>query len=328
MSFLAQQLLQPRDAQLPEIPWVTSLVDHYNTYQASSYHTPSRSRCGSAGAVQFVSGSSRPDDTKIGPHDVDKFTSPRDGVWYPDLLMLGMAWRGSGCSVDAWQGNFNPFAPVSSFQAVDFFTEKLKGAAVKLQWAMPQYAQLTAADRSNLAVASQDSRPDWLSKPGYLHFGALRAYPLMQLRRLCVALHERTLPLDHPAVLTLIHQLLYHLGELKIARDSGAPALLWRSEWDADVSDLLPTLCEEVGQLVKEQKPRTFQSAILLGELAAYLCDWHQPFLLLARRLASVAALWADDLEAQAATSSGVRTKQCLLRMTAQVTFLSAELSV
>ena len=51
-----------------------------------------------------------------------------------------------------------------------------------------------------------DARPSWLPKPAYLEYGTLRAYPLRQLRRLCAALHDRTLPLDRGAVQVLVRQ--------------------------------------------------------------------------------------------------------------------------
>ena len=57
-------------------------------------------------------------------------------------------------------------------------------------------------------LARQDDRPSWLSKPGWLAFAALRAWPLTQMQQLCAALHERLLPLEHPAVQALVRQLV------------------------------------------------------------------------------------------------------------------------
>ena len=62
----------------------------------------------------------------------------------------------------------------------------------------------TDPQRGNVAIAQQDQKPHWLSKPGFLIFGSLRAYPLTQYRQLCEALHKRCLPLGHPAVQTLV----------------------------------------------------------------------------------------------------------------------------
>ena len=145
---------------------------------------------------------------------VDAYTSSSDGVWHPDTISLRMGWEGSGIDggVDGplAGGLFNPFAAVPDSLVVEAFTEQLpqQDGAQALQWAMPQQGSgdASAADRGNLAIACQDLRPGWLSKPGYLAFGALRAYPLTQMRQLCTALHERSLPLGHAAVQTLIRQ--------------------------------------------------------------------------------------------------------------------------
>lgn len=332
MSFLAQQLLLPRDLNPPpEAGWLSYLATHYNCQQSSQYHNPTAKREAFATTVAIVSMERAPEVSKVGPQHVDSFRSAEDGIWYPDSLDPGMGWEGSKSPADAFSGKFNPFGPVPHKKTVDFFTEKLSEEAKGLQWAMPQYGT-TEPDRGNQAIARQESRPHWLSKPGYLDFGSLRAYPCLQLRKLCVALHERRLPLGHSTIQSLISQALYHLGELT---DSTPPRFLWRSEWDTTCSDLLPTLCYEVASLADElaQMPRSYDSVALLGELAAYLSDWHAPFLPLARRLASMSEKWADDLEASvtdAATedSKHVRAKQCLLRMTAQMCHLNGPLDV
>lgn len=111
---------------------------------------------------------------------VDHYMTDRDGVWHPDALSLRM---GSGSAADgvvAGSGSWlNPWAAIPERQLVDAFTQSLPGAAAKLQWALPLYADV-AADRGNLAIARQDEKPSWLSKPAFLEFGALRAFPLLQ----------------------------------------------------------------------------------------------------------------------------------------------------
>ena len=331
-TFLAQQLLLPPDVDLPPVDWKSRLASHYNAHQASAYAAV-EPRQGHDGAVLLVSSDAAIEPTRVGPSHVNSYTTPQHGVWHPDGMRLGMGWQGSGSKADAWTCAFDPFLPVTRQATVDAFTEQLPEEAIELQWAMPQYGTAaTPADRGNLAIATQDARPHWLSKPGYLDFGALRAYPCLQLRKLCVALHERSLPLGHPAVQTLVRQALYHLGTFT---DAAKPALAWRTEWDATKSDLLPVLCEEVGSLADElsQMPRSYESVTLLGEVAAYLSDWHAPFLPLARRFGVMAAEWADDLEvtiqdAAAENSKHVRAKQCLLRMSALVSYANGELSV
>ncbi|WIA28503.1 hypothetical protein OEZ86_011046 [Tetradesmus obliquus] len=217
-SFLAQQLLLP----LPCSPAVaaamqlgglrTSLASHYNTYQRSSYHTVQRQHTAVVGPVSFWSASSAPQLHHVGPQHVDCITSADVGVWYPDSLAPAVAWSGTGTAADrALQlpsGLFNPFVPVEQQQLAENFTEKLPATAGQtnsLQWAMLQVGSraATPAERGNQGIASQDQKPSWLSKPGYLALTNLRSYPLSQLQRLCVALREQSLPLGHPVVLTM-----------------------------------------------------------------------------------------------------------------------------
>lgn len=112
------------------------------------------------------------------------------------------------------------------------------------------------------------SRPNWLSKPGVLAFGSLRSYPLGQLRRLCVALHEGNLPLKEPAVQALVQQTIYHLGELT---DCAEPRRLWRTGWEDDVA---AALCRELDQWADklQDTPREHEAVLLLGEVSSTLC--------------------------------------------------------
>jgi hypothetical protein len=255
---------------------------------------------------------------------VDHYSRREDGIWHPDSLRLRMGWQGCGSpgDVPSSTGWFNPFATVPNSLMVEGLTEQLPGGAERLQWAMPQYGsgKATAANRGNLAIAQQDEHPAWLSKPGYLAFGALRSYPLTQMRQLCTALHERCLPLGHPAVQTLVRQALYHCGEITVSQP---PSLLWRTDWAAD-GDMLPTLFDELSKLAEQldQTQREHDAVLLLGEVAGYLSAWHQPLRDVALRFAAMAERWAEDLEATAleatpAAARPVRAKQCLLRMTA-----------
>jgi hypothetical protein len=159
----------------------------------------------------------------------------------------------------------------------------------------------TPADRGNEPAAFQDRRPAWLSKPGFLAFGALRSYPLGQLRRLCAALQQRSLPLAAPSVLALVRQALYHLGQLQESNNGGL-RLLWRTGWEQE-GDVLPTLCEQLEQLAEEleQAPREHEQLLLLGEMAAFLSGWHPPCRAVARRFAVMSAAAAEQLEAQLA---------------------------
>jgi hypothetical protein len=150
-------------------------------------------------------------------------------------------------------------------------------------------------------MAGQHAKPSWLSKPGFLAFGALRSYPLGQHRRLCAALQQRTLPLAAPSVLALVRQSLYHLGELRAA-GGGELQLPWRTGWQEE-GGVLPTLCSELRQLAEEleQAPREHEQLLLLGEVAAFLSGWHGDCRAVARRFAAMSSEAVEQLEAQLA---------------------------
>eukprot|EP00887_Chlorella_sp_A99_P004660 scaffold4.g4660.t1 len=324
MSFLAQQLLLPRPPSdevrkaVAAPPPKAQMADHYDSHQTGPYNG-STGRRGSEGAVRLVSNVGGPDKVKLG--NVNAYTSADDGVYHPDSLALRLGWCGSGHDADAFSGWTDPFASLSNHFLVEAYTEQLPKNASALQFAMPQYGTgaATAADRGNVDLAQQDAKPHWLSKPGYLAFGTLRAYPLTQIRQLCTALHERALPLGQPAVQALVRQTLYHLGTLT---DAERPGLLWRTDWGPG-GDMLPRLCAELGALAAEldQAPREHAAVLLLGEVAPYLSDWHAPLHAVARQFAATAERWAAELEPNALEAPPdqarpVRAKQCLLRCT------------
>ena len=109
---------------------------------------------------------------QVRKRDVDAYSMPSDGVWHPDSLPLSMAYSGTSSSADGAAGQlgwFDPFAsPVQRKLIAEAFTERLPAPFARtLQWALPQHGRKsTAPARSNLAIAHQDSRPDWLTKGG------------------------------------------------------------------------------------------------------------------------------------------------------------------
>ncbi|KAL4428607.1 hypothetical protein ABPG77_008919, partial [Micractinium sp. CCAP 211/92] len=349
LSFLAQQLLLPvTDAVLSAIQVnssKTSLCDHYNSCQKSNWlaDTGRRGTNGEPALVQLWSDGEVPRADQVRLPTVDNYSASSHGVWHPDNLPLRMAWAGSGsAAADGKLGGlgwFNPWAQLPGSAVVDSFTKQLAGEAAALQWAMPVYGggAATAPERGNLPIARQDQRPPWLSKPAFLALGSLRAYARVQGRQLCAALAGRVLPLGHPAVQCLCRQLLYHVGELTEG-SSGALELLWRSDWSSgsEVGDggVLGALHAELAGLADElaNAPREHDAVLFLGELAAYLSDWHPPLRDVARSFAAAAAGWADELEAEAQQlppdqARPTRAKQCQLRATALLCHAAGPLS-
>ncbi|PNH10973.1 hypothetical protein TSOC_002217 [Tetrabaena socialis] len=327
-SFLAQQMLLPRPCDGETSKAIadsspTSLLGHYNTWRPGSQYLTRLSQLldGADGAVMLRSRQEAPHAASIGPKHVDECRTREDGVWHPDSLHPCMAWSGSGSAVDGealvgFPRPFNPFVRLPDAKVESYFTEQLPSDAASLQWAMHvrATAAATPANRGNLGIAQQDARPGWLPRPGYLDFCRLRAFPLSQLRQLCGALHNRTLPLSHPAVQVMVRQLLYHIGVLARGGAGGArgggngrdgPGLLWRSRWEQD-GEVLPALVHELSALADEldQKSREHDAVLLLGEVAAYLADWHEPCRAVARRFAATTSRAADALEARIAEAA------------------------
>jgi len=188
-SFLPQQMLLPMPpssfadqwTKIEVSPFATSLVKHYNTYRTKTcYATPADHVPGEDGRVSFWS-RGKITEREVNLTHIDSFGRPEDGVWHPDGFLTEMGWMGSGAGVESSlgiSGFFNPFGPVDAKVVELEFTEKLPSP--QLQWAMHtcKDIQSTPRDRGNLAIAHQDIRPNWLSKPSWLAFGSLRAFPM------------------------------------------------------------------------------------------------------------------------------------------------------
>lgn len=314
-SCLAQQLLLPRPLSAETMQQLlvedlqTSLPSHYNSYQAvTKYHYPVQQYKGSDGPAGYTLAMSfGAVPKKVGPDHIDSFYSREDGVWFPDSLLPVVAWQCSACAAaDITSGSFfNPFAAINSKLVVESFTAQLPPGHSSLQWAMFQYGSIeaTAADRGNKGLCTQDEQPDDLSKSSYLACTALRAFPHQQLQRLCGFLRDKELPLDHAAVQLLVQQTVFHLGQLVVSATSTSSSSssysvtpAWRTGWEQPCG-VLETLCFELQQLAAEldQKPRDQGSVLLLGQLAAYLADWHPPCKAVAQQFARMTSRHAND---------------------------------
>jgi hypothetical protein len=336
-SFLAQQLLLPLPCssavaaaiRLQGLP--TSLTNHYNTFQVSSYHTVPHMYTAVKSPVSFWSASSPPQLQDVGPKHVDSITSAEVGVWYPDSLAPAMAWSGSGTAADSVMrlpaGLFNPFVQVDSQLLADNFTERLPASCSSLQWAMLQVGSraATPAERGNQGIARQDEKPSWLTKPGYLALTSLRAYPLSQLQRLCVALREQLLPLGHPAVLTMVKQAVMQIGEvvqagsISSSSSTSSVRLLWRTDWQQDGGSLA-ALGFELQQLASQlaEAPREHDAVLLLGQLAAYLADYSNVCKDAARQFAEMTSRAADQLQPQVEEAAQQNQEQAAMQLQAK----------
>ena len=287
LSFMAQQMLVPGACEITipaadqgeafeeqvidisrpiERPGPATSWRDYYTSQSSGPERQAELTMVKLGALEQL-----PD--KFGPKDVMQYSSRDDGVWHPDHLEPCLFWDGGVhdlFALDRRDGAFfDPFAPLSDEAVVRWFTETLPDDRVEMQWVMGStYGK--SLTRGNEAIAFQAFRPPWLAPSEFLAMGALRSFPRQQFRKLCVALHERSLPLGDPAVRALMLQTLFHVGELECT-DAG-----WRLAWWGDVGqhcDGWETLHGELAFLAVELREKPSENAVLLllAQVCAYL---------------------------------------------------------
>eukprot|EP00899_Mesostigma_viride_P028443 jgi/Mesvir1/8784/Mv02694-RA.1 len=330
LAFTAQQMLLPypwtdKDGRwdvatrIGQPSFTQQWHDYYNAKQVCEYHKPAVVRSGSTGMVLLGTRAWPP--VQVGPRDVEQCLHKSDGIWHPDSLAPSLGWKGCGFAPAGSQDLFDPFAAIPNYSVVDYYSELLRddiGDTDDLQWAIPlDGTDDTDATRGNIAIAEQKWRPSWLSKPQYLAFGALRAYPNQQVRKMCIALRDKLLPLDRPAVHTLLRMAAYHLGELDVpviqnnAAVGGSSAddstrfeeLFPRWHTDLWLGGAADALCEELHALLEELRPspQRHGELMILAELAGYLGERHAGCLAVARGFGQVARAWGDQLEAQLA---------------------------
>lgn len=138
-------------------------------------------------------------------------------------------------------------------------------------------------------------------------------------------MRTRELPFAQPDVAMLIRQAMYHIGTLTPSGDG----LLWRTDW-TDGGDMLPTLMHELQSLADELQdaPREHDAVLILGEIAAYLSQWHPPLKDIARRFSEMTRTAADALDVQIlglaadpAQQQQLQARQCHLRMISLLCF-------
>jgi hypothetical protein len=255
--------------------------------------------------------------------NVEELLCPTQGIWHPQQFEPRFVYKGNSVLTGA---DAPPFM-FQHFSLVLRYTAKLPPSEKALQWALEQPgAKHVLYDRGNRALSNQRMRPsNWLNKPAFLSFCSLRAAPLQQLRKLAVLLHDRLLPLTHPAVHRLIIQAVCHVGELeheketmeKVATstetngDSAVGRLILAWKRDANQADVLPVLAVELADLACElaSAPRNRDAVMLLGPLSAFLSTLKVPgptaeaarasLAATARAFARMAEGWAADIQTQ-----------------------------
>ena len=265
LSFMGQQMLLPRkwDDKVEKAVKASQCTmkwsRYYNKHRSSRFQTVSSQRRGGDGDVVLgLFGEIPKPETSV-----DLCSRPTDGVWHPDDVAPGrMLWNGGQYKDDRRSQNFNPFSRCMRPEwLVVENTEKLEDES--LQWAMAQHGfDGTHRTRGNRAIATQGDAPTWLDKVEFLTFGSLRAYPLLQLRKLAVALRERSLALDQNDARKLVCQALFHVGEIS----SLAPIrLIWREDEMDEFSAIFDELKVSLRDHYKQERFCPVESISLGG---------------------------------------------------------------
>ena len=136
-----------------------------------------------------------------------------------------------------------------------------------------------------------------MNKFQWFTFASLRAYPNQQLRKLCCALNERSLPFNEPVVHTLVRQVLYHIGKLQESDQDIEP--LWKT--DLSKGDFLDVISEELRSLGSEiaAKPSEEKTMLLLIGIARYMAQWSKECISVLKCFLKVIESWIADCDAQ-----------------------------
>ena len=210
------------DSEQRSVSW----ADYYNRAQRDCRYVPRPQRIGvleGSDQLQLFQKQQPPAQTDFGPKSVMRYSSASAGVWWPDAELSVRLWQGGPIARYACDEYIDPFSVGSDSAVAESFTEPgqyyhwLQVAALK-DWSrlcldggccgsmcckrhsFEDTAPSVEAARGNLVLAQQGNRPEGMSADQWTAFTSLRAYPLQQLRVLCVALREGNLQLESPQV--------------------------------------------------------------------------------------------------------------------------------
>ena len=306
LAISAQQCLFPSKdfreyTAANEKRWSSSVEDHLRVEKSSTswaeyYNSQAPSTEGSNEVLHLFSKCVPAKKGHVGPADVTELTSSSQSVWHPNFDVMGhpiILWNGGEFHLDSRDKMFfNPFKPINECLIVDNFTERIDE---NIKFTLTQYEKHTAATRSNEAIAKQKNKPDCMNKFQWFTFASLRAYPNQQLRKLCCALNERSLPFSKPVVHTLVRQVLYHIGKLQDSGQDIEP--LWKT--DLSKGDFLDVISEELRSLSSEisQKPSELGTMVILIDITRYLAQWSDQCVSVLRSLLTILENWILDCE-------------------------------
>ncbi|KAJ3315222.1 hypothetical protein HDU76_002239, partial [Blyttiomyces sp. JEL0837] len=197
----------------------------------------------------------------------------------------------------------------------EYFNEGLSEQYKPLLWVVdrPDLHRLPVGSlRGNLAFEKLDLMKliPGCDRKSFLVLGGLRSFPLQQMRKLIVALAERTLNLAHPVVVTAVRMVLYQIGEYKVSEienpdyhgfDDKQMSRVWMQDFAENRgAEALGDVLDELANHLKET-PREYESIQLLAEIAVFLAQVNpQVGRRIRRKFAAVAKDWAEQKRSEA----------------------------
>ena len=127
-------------------------------------------------------------------------------------------------------------------------------------------------DRGNKPYASQDLKPSWLDKEGFLHFARIRENPNMMLHKLSLALKAESLPLQHECVQVLVAQSTYQVGTISSSVDNNCTIF----EWKRDFENIRKVCIVEITSVIEKyaESPSLYAAFPFLAEIFSFLLNF------------------------------------------------------
>jgi hypothetical protein len=169
---------------------VTSWSSHYNGQFSIERERHS---------ILFPDGYSLP--TQFGPKNVRSINSSSVGQWYPDYN-----------SRLALPSKLNPFIFLDADREniSTFYTDKIRS---DYQWCIKSPATIeSSSNRGNLAYSKKIVK---YLKSEHISIGALRSFPMQQIRKLIHGIDSGILPLGDSDVAKVVQISLFNIGEFR-----------------------------------------------------------------------------------------------------------------
>ncbi|TMW55333.1 hypothetical protein Poli38472_013224 [Pythium oligandrum] len=151
----------------------------------------------------------------------------------------------------------------------------------------------------------------------YVGVTSLRAYPVLQLRKLFTAMESDTIQWQRDVMGILSRQAVYQVGVLT---DEAVPRFQWHFDLLSSITcaEFCAALAKQVAR-VEASPPQRWENIPILGELAGFLSQYHDGAASLQNRLSKTARKFASEIRCQwqegvsQEQRAELRSRECLL---------------